>query len=95
MGGVLEVNPDLGFRFLIPNRTLAFANDSMMEIQTGYFLWSGQMQPVGGTYFTEMRCVNNATGDFALAFGEWQNPAWVARLATIQEDISNINITIV
>lgn len=39
-----------------------------------------------GTYLTEMRCEYD--GDFAIAFGEWQNPEWVVRIRETQEQLN-------
>jgi len=35
-----------------------------------------------GTYLTEMRC--ELDGEYAVAFGEWQNPEWVKRIGDTQ-----------
>ena len=77
-----------------PNGTLFINNSVMAEIQDGYFLYSAPMSAVQGTYLTEMRCTDATTNQTALAFGEWQNPFWVSRLASIQQDLNNLNISI-
>jgi hypothetical protein len=71
-----------------PNGTLFFENVSMTEIQTGYFVYTGNMSAVQGTYLTELLCHVNSSDEVAKAFGEWQNPFWVSRIETI-EGLSN------
>jgi len=46
------------------------------------------MSSVGGTYLTEMRC--ELDGEWAVAFGEWQNPEWVQDIANTYENVTNI-----
>jgi hypothetical protein len=41
-----------------------------------------------GTYLTELRC--EYQGDTAIAFGEWQNPEWVKRIADTQTTVNEI-----
>lgn len=78
-----------------PNGTQFIFNDSMTELQTGYFLWTGTMYAVQGTYLTEMTCgVTDIPELRAVAYGEWQNPLWVARLANITADIENLNLSV-
>lgn len=84
-----------------PNGTLFFDNISMGEIQPGYYLYTGFMEAVQGTYLTEMICHVNGSDEIAKAWGEWQNPAWVARLSNmtdmltdISSEIGNITISI-
>jgi hypothetical protein len=76
-----------------PNGTQLFTNASMSEIQTGYFVYTGYMDPVQGTYLTEFTCRVNGTSQVAVAFGEWQNPYWVTRIANV-EDLSNQSIVL-
>ena len=64
-----------------PNGTNYLMNQSMSEISTGYFLWQGSMTITGGTYLTRFEC--QALNQSAFAFGEWQNPVWVNRVAQI------------
>ena len=74
-----------------PNGTNFFSNVSMNEIQPGYYVYLGLMSPVQGTYLTEMIChVTNST-DTARAWGEWQNPFWVKRLALMNDSLTNIS----
>lgn len=63
-----------------PNGTMFFQNVSMTELQPGYYLYSGSMSAVQGTYLTELLCAVNGTGEVAKAWGEWQNPFWVAKI---------------
>lgn len=72
-----------------PNGTQFIFDQNITEMQTGYFLYTGPMEPVRGTYLTRLQCELN--GSIALAFGEWQNPYWVAR---INETQSLLNVTI-
>lgn len=67
-----------------PNGTNYLINQSMTEISTGYFVWQGAMTVVEGTYLTRLECI--AFNQSAFAFGEWQNPVWVNRIAEIQND---------
>jgi len=69
-----------------PNGSVWFENDTMMEISNGYFVWAGPMDTVGGTYLTEFTCFG--LGQQAKAFGEWQNPVWVARIASIMQSLN-------
>jgi hypothetical protein len=66
----------------------------MQEIQSGYYLYLGSMSVVQGTYLTELICHVNTTSDIAKAWGEWQNPAWVKRIADLNDTISGMNTTI-
>jgi len=42
-----------------------------------------------GTYLTEIRC--ELDGEWAIAFGEWQNPEWVERIAATQSLLVNVS----
>jgi hypothetical protein len=63
-----------------PNGSILFDDVSMTELQTGYFLYTGSMDAVQGTYLTEFRCYTSQ-GHVARAFGEWQNPMWVLHIS--------------
>lgn len=77
-----------------PNGTALQINVTMTEIQPGYFLYTGPMDAVQGTYLTEMTCIQNFTGLIAKAYGEWQNPYWVARIGTTEDLLQNLtNLT--
>ena len=65
-----------------PNASIMFSNTSMSQFEQGKYLYSSPMSSVQGTYLTMMECVYQ--GQSAFAYGEWQNPYWVARLAVIQ-----------
>jgi hypothetical protein len=42
-----------------------------------------------GTYLTEMRC--DYDGQYALAFGEWQNPEWVKKIGDTLTAVNGLN----
>jgi hypothetical protein len=77
-----------------PNGTKFFNGTLMSELQPGYFLYTGTMSAVRGTYLTEMRCRINGSVEEARAFGEWQNPYWVARLSNISQQASDLQVSI-
>lgn len=77
-----------------PNGTLFFENITMDEFQPGYYLYTGFMEAVQGTYLTEMICHVNGSDEIAKAWGEWQNPAWVARLSNMTDTLANITFSI-
>lgn len=60
---------------------------------SGRWLIHVNMSPVSGTYLTQIKC--SLGGQTAIAFGEWQNPNWVARIATINDYVVLINSTTV
>lgn len=75
-----------------PNGTLLMSNISMTVIQNpGYFLYTGPMNAVQGTYLTEFQCHVNGTDIVAKAFGEWQNPEWVKRINDTYTLVSNLS----
>ena len=78
-----------------PNGTMFFSNATMNELQPGYYEAVSTMSAVQGTYLTEFTCHVNGTGEFAKAWGEWQNPLWVQRIANISDQIADLNTTIV
>jgi hypothetical protein len=82
------------FNAWYPNGTLFIDNTSMSEVQSGYFLYQGAMQAVQGTYLTEMICHINTSSEVAKAWGEWQNPYWVRRLALLNDSLVSVNNTI-
>jgi hypothetical protein len=77
-----------------PNGTVHLSNQSMTTIQDGYFLWTGPMAAVQGTYLTELTCTDSATGAVARAFGEWQNPYWVHKIDVINQSLSNLTVDV-
>ena len=79
------------FQGWYPNGTQFIFNDTMEQIQQGYFLYRGNMSAVEGTYLTEMRCFINNTYVTAVAFGEWQNPLWVKRIALLNDSITALD----
>jgi hypothetical protein len=82
------------FQGWYPNGTQFIFNYSMESLQPGYFLYRGNMSAVEGTYLTEMRCFVNGTSMTAVAFGEWQNPFWVKRLALLNDSISTLDASL-
>jgi len=82
------VNSTALFSAWWPNGYVYFQNSSMTKISEGYFVWNGLMPATPGTYLTEMEC--SFEGQIARAFGEWQNPQWVA---SISEALLGINET--
>jgi hypothetical protein len=75
-----------------PNGTMWFSGSPMVEMSQGYFVWQGNMNVVGGTYLTEMICTS---GDqTAKAWGEWQNPVWVNRIAPILDFVNRTDLII-
>jgi hypothetical protein len=96
-GACLDVN-DRGFpntyamlSAWYPNGTVFLTNQSMQQIQTGYFLYVGSMSAVQGTYLTEFTCYVNGTNVQVRAFGEWQNPAWVAQIGNTAAAVGNLS----
>lgn len=72
-----------------PNGTQFINASNMTEVQPSYFLYTAPMSPVQGTYLTQLRC--ELDGQFALAFGEWQNPFWVTRINATQQAVLNVS----
>ena len=70
----------------------------MSMIQQGYFVYNGPMDVVQGTYLTEMDCYlptnSNQSNPDARAWGEWQNPVWVRRLADLNLSLSGLNVSV-
>ncbi len=84
-----------------PNGTVFFAGVSMTEMSPGYFMYQGSMNAVQGTYLTEITCRINGSSQFALAWGEWQNPVWVQKISDINasveitwDKLDSINVTL-
>jgi hypothetical protein len=89
--------------YLLPNSTAMFTawypnmsvyvgpNSSMTADGDGRFRIHVTMGDVIGTYFTEMRC--EVPGEYALAFGEWQNPEWVKKIGDSYVFLQGINGT--
>jgi hypothetical protein len=86
------IDTDVSLTVYYPNGTLAIYTNSLNHIKTGYWFYTGTMQPVIGTYLTVLNCSLN--GSMALSFGEWQNPIWVNRLAPIMQMSNETNIII-
>lgn len=83
-----------------PNGTVSQTNISMQDVGGGYYLYTGHMENVSGTYLTRLQCYVDEN-NYAYAFGEWQNPNWVGRIGQvdsrtvdIQQYLGNITIQI-
>lgn len=72
-----------------PNGTVFFQNVSMTVMDPGYFVYSGYMSAVPGTYLTEFVCTVPG-GAQAKAFGEWQNPQWVRKISEINDTTADL-----
>jgi len=82
-----------------PNGTIVTGPNATMDMITegfeGYNLTNGTgrwkihvtMGSTIGTYLTEMRC--EYQGEWAVAYGEWQNPEWVRRIGETQLSVNN------
>jgi hypothetical protein len=77
-----------------PNGSVLFVDVPMQEIQPGYFLYTGSMNAVQGTYLTGLTCHVNDSAEIARAFGEWQNPFWVQRIGLLNETLGEIGETL-
>jgi hypothetical protein len=71
-----------------PDGSPAILNYSMAQFELGHYLYTASMDTVNGTYLTMMRC--QYQGMEALAYGEWQNPLWVRRIAMIQNSTAGL-----
>jgi hypothetical protein len=76
-----------------PNMTAVVTNASMIGDGDGRWRIHVVMPATIGTYFTEMRCTY--AGDFGLAYGEWQNPEWVALLGATYDVVFGVNASTV
>jgi len=85
---------DASFSAYYPNGTQFVFDEYLPEIDEGYYLYTANMSSVQGTYLTELTCHLEGSDMVAKAFGEWQNPFWVARLALLNDSINNINISL-
>ena len=86
-----------------PNGTTMMPTTSMIPIlsnqsdpnsTTGRFRIHVTMTDTIGTYLTQFNCTIDTPGpndDYAIAFGEWQNPAWVKRIGDTQQSVLNIS----
>jgi hypothetical protein len=72
-----------------PNGTIWYNETPMTSIDgNGRFNVQMTMSDTYGTYLTEMKCMY--LGDYALAYGEWQNPDWVKRIKDTQSSVINL-----
>lgn len=74
-----------------PNGTQAVVDVNMTQMQAGYFVYTGYMLPVQGTYLTEFTCHMNSSPVIAKAFGEWQNPQWVQWINDTKNAVANLS----
>lgn len=75
-----------------PNATMEkiyYDSDGYHPNGTGRWAIHVTMGSTVGTYLTEIRC--SYDGEWALAFGEWQNPEWVVRIADTQHLVENVS----
>jgi hypothetical protein len=98
-----------GYGYLLPDANATFSSwypngtqwhvDQLMTAVleggnvSGRFSIQMNMSDAMGTYLTQIRCMYG--GDYALAFGEWQNPDWVKRIKDTQlavESLTNLSI---
>jgi len=91
--GYLLPGANATFSSWYPNGTLWHDNVPMTSINnSGRWRIQMNMSDTRGTYLTQIKC--NYQGDYALAFGEWQNPRWVARIKETQDSVANLtNLT--
>lgn len=69
-------------------------NQSDPNSTTGRFRIHVTMTDTIGTYLTQFNCTIDNPGpndDYAIAFGEWQNPYWVKRIGDTQQEVLNIS----
>jgi hypothetical protein len=70
------------------------SNESDPNSTTGRFRIHVTMTDTIGTYLTQFNCTVDTPGpndDYAIAFGEWQNPYWVKRIGDTQQEVLNIS----
>lgn len=79
------------FSAYYPNGTQFIFDEELPEIDPGYYLHQSNMSSVPGTYLTELTCSIEGSDQVAIAFGEWQNPYWVERIALLNESIADVN----
>lgn len=98
--GYLLPEADALFTSWYPNGTIMTGpNATMLPITED---WSGTyvngtgrwrihvtMESTLGTYLTEIRC--ELGSEWAVAFGEWQNPEWVERIGNISVNVANMS----
>ena len=101
--GYLVGNSTANFTAWYPNGTIMIGPNASMVGETdldtsGRFNIHVTMADTIGTYFTEMRC--GYKDDYALAFGEWQNPEWVKKIGdnyqlslSMNGTLTNISLT--
>lgn len=101
--GYLVSNATASFTAWYPNGSVMLGPNASMDAvvepnASGRFKIHVTMPDTIGTYFTELEC--DWKGDYALAYGEWQNPEWVKRIGDIYQlqlemngTLQNISLT--
>jgi hypothetical protein len=96
--GYLLSDANATFSSWYPNGTLWHNEVAMTPVleagnASGRFRIQMNMNDTMGTYLTQIKCIYG--DDYALAFGEWQNPDWVKRIKDTQTSIESLtNLTI-
>jgi hypothetical protein len=75
-----------------PNASMLPVEDYNLSFGGGRWLIHVTMGSTIGTYLTEMRC--DWQGQWAVAYGEWQNPEWVKKIGDTYLAVGNINTTV-
>lgn len=91
--GYLIPDSKANFTAWYPNGTIMLDETPMTPIleggvDSGRFRIHVTMVDTIGTYLTQQNC--SYLGEYAIAFGEWQNPEWVKRIGDTQLSVANI-----
>lgn len=87
--GYLLPGSNATFSSWYPNGTQWHNESPMVSIDSsGRFDIQLTMGDAYGTYLTEIKCMYE--GDYAVAYGEWQNPDWVKRIKDTQDSVINL-----
>jgi hypothetical protein len=86
--GTIMIGPNATMDRVYQDLDDPLGNETTRPNGTGRWKIHVTMGDVIGTYLTEIRCMYE--GDFAVAFGEWQNPEWVKRIELTQDTV-NLN----
>jgi hypothetical protein len=101
--GYLLEDSTANFTAWFPNGTIMYPTGPMIPIlgnqsdpnsTSGRFRIHVTMADTIGTYLTQFNCTIDQPGpndDYAIAFGEWQNPQWVKRIGDTQQTVLNIS----
>jgi hypothetical protein len=95
--GYLLPSADANFTAWYPNGTIMMQNQPMTRVMdggnaTGRWLIHVTMGDTIGTYFTQIRC--DYKNEYAIAFGEWQNPEWVKKIGDTYTTLLGVNATV-